>query len=604
MRILFISLNASYGHTNLAIRYLRQVLLEQNNEEWEVRIREFTINESLERIAAEIYLEKPDVLGFSCYIWNLDPIRALVRRLRPVLPQTFFLGGGPEVSFDSENFLERHPEWDGIIVGEGEIPIKELITVLASGRDLSEVQGLVWRCRPPKGPSFIVKNRETSMRVDLNKIPNPYSLEEDFTSKLVYVETSRGCPFQCQFCISSTFRGIKYLEPEKFRPLLRRLFELGATTIKFVDRTFNCSKKQAFAILDIFREEAQKRIAEGTNSGVLRAHCEMAGELLDKEWLEYLKDYPPGMIQLEIGVQSTYLPTLKAIKRPQNFSVWREKVEFLQHKCRIPIHLDLIAGLPLEGWFDFRNSFNDVFKVRPNHLQLGFLKILKGSGLWEKSEEYGIKYSPDPPYTVLETSAMTHAELIRLTEIEEVLEKYYNSGHFKFSLEYILTEENPFDFFNDLAAYWREKGWFRRQWGPKSLYENLWIFLTDHWKEPEKERIKVLTREALRFDYYLFGRPGLVPESLKSEDLIKDQAVLKEAFRNASLKFDLPKTARGLDKRQWARATAVESFAVDVPGFLQQPLAAKDQTSPVCYLFYYEPKETKYFKIPTKFLCQ
>ncbi len=598
LRILLVALNASYVHTNLAIRYLREVLVTEEKPEWEIHIREFTINERLENIAAEIFEQQPDILGFSCYIWNIQQILALLRRLRRVLPRTFFLGGGPEVSFDSEKLLGTYPEWDGIIPGEGEYTLRDLVKTLSAGNRLSEVKGLVWRDRQ----GLIMKNPAEADCPDLNQLPNPYIREESFKDRLVYVETSRGCPFQCEFCISSTTSGIRYLKPEGLRLVLRRLFDSGATTIKFVDRTFNASKKHALAILDLFREEAQRKIAERiiagvdeSNEGVLRAHCEMAGELLDEEWLEYLSNYPQGMVQLEIGVQSTHQPTLKAVRRVQKFSRWQAAVRFLQHSCGIPIHLDLIAGLPLEGWQELRQSFDEVFGVRPDRLQLGFLKVLKGSGIWEKSEDYGFEYAPDPPYTILKTRELTHTQIINLNRIEEVVEKYYNSGKFKYSLEYIfLDDKSPFDFFDSFAQYWRTKGWFGQEWSSQGLFRNLGEFLNVR----SGGQTKQVWREALRFDYFRRQRPGQIPYFLQDSDSIDcnqtEQNMIREKIRKDPVWKTIIPESIDSDRRQWARSTAIEYFTVDIPGGLKNP-----QLETGCwYLFYSGQKKTKYFKYP------
>lgn len=671
MRILLVTLNARYVHTNLAIRYLREVLEEQGQDNWEVQLKEFSINEHSKNIAAEIYEEKPDIIGFSCYLWNISQTTALMRRLRQVLPQAYFLVGGPEVSFDPEELLTQHPQLDAVVVGEGEYSLPALVKTWSEGELPWKVKGLVWRFRKPResrnleaiippefqgkyrdeGSNIIFSNEMSTSLPDLNRLPNPYAKEEDFQGKLVYVETSRGCPFSCQFCISSTFRGIRYLEPEKFRLVLRKLFHNGARTIKFVDRTFNARKQHAFRILDVFREEAERLLpeagsqndelnksqvilgvkAQGSRKLALpRAHCEMAGELLDKEWLDYLQDFPQGMIQLEIGVQSTHQPTLEAVQRPQNFLRWKDKISFLQHTCNIPVHLDLIAGLPLEGWQEFRSSFNEVFAVRPTNLQLGFLKVLKGSGIWQRSTDYGLVYSPDPPYTVLRTKELSHGEILALSRIEDVLEKYYNSGRFKNSLECILkyiSEEgrSSFNFFYSLAEYWHSNGWFKREWKPRALFENLDMFLCLEFrnnKSQEKNEIgnlkleiKDIWREVLRFDYYLLERPGLVPAFLQptfnnsqnKSVTTKEIEKKKEEIRSNPCWQEIIPEARDLDRRQWARATAVDYFAINIEqaGSLLTREDNKADTESgarsgveggAWYLFYYGEKGNRYYK--------
>jgi len=613
VKVLLVALNARYVHTNLAVRYLREVLLAQGMTGLEVGIREFSINERVNSIAGEIYEEKPDMLGFSCYIWNISQIGSLIRSLRPVMPEARFFAGGPEVSYDPEDILCRFPELDAVVSGEAENSLPALIKAWQAGQLPTEVGGLVWRGKVTgQGADFIVTNEKGWDFPDLNQLPNPYAQAEDFKGRLVYVETSRGCPFNCEFCISSTFRGIRYLEPEKFRIILRQLLVSGAQTVKFVDRTFNANKRHAFRILDIFREEAarfldtlaeeQKNTAEDRT---VRAHCEMAGELLDEEWLAYLQDYPQGMIQVEIGVQSTHSPTLELIRRPQHFALWKEKVRFLQHNCQIPVHLDLIAGLPGEGWQEFRNSFNEVFDVRPDNLQLGFLKVLKGSAIWQKSKEYGLIYSPEPPYTVLQTRDLTHGELLALARIEEVLEKYYNSGRFRYSLAILFQYlPNPFDFFHHFAQYWQYKGMSQREWNMKALYANIYDFISDvnhgflekTLGEADLQELKKVWREALRFDYYLLERPGAIPPFLLGKEPDQGADLIREEVRSAQSWQGIIKEAEELDRRQWARATAVDYFAADIPALAKNKPGDIHSDNGAWFLFLYGGKGKQYFK--------
>lgn len=629
MRIVLVALNARYVHTNLAVRSLREVLREQGGQNWNVSIREFSINEQLENVAGEIYEEKPDMLGFSCYIWNISQVLALVRMLRPVLPEVFFFAGGPEVSFNAEELLSEYPELDAVVLGEGEYSVPDLVKARACGSLPWEVSGVCWRLRQeslakskkgnnriedlilpgfkgeyfPAGGDLIIINESACRLPDLNLLPNPYAQEEDFRGRLVYVETSRGCPFNCAFCISSTFRGMRFLEPERFRLILQKLFQYGAGTIKFVDRTFNANKNHAFAILQVFREEAEKHIRNKGDDLLFppRAHCEMTGELLDQEWLDFLEEYPAGMIQLEIGVQSTYQPALRAVNRRQEFSSWKDKVVFLQHSCNIPVHLDLIAGLPHENWVQFGRSFDEVYEVRPNYLQLGFLKVLKGSEIREKSREYGLIYSPDPPYSILRTDSLSHEEILSLKKIEELLEKYYNSGKFKFSLDNIMDYwESPFRFYRSFAQYWQERGWFRREWSSNSLFFNLWQFLqyaisqdSPLAKTDNTEHISLVWQEALRFDYYLAGRAGNLPEFLRPDycNQEKPEAKLADEIRQDPSWQELIPARKQMDRRQWTRATALDYFVYDIPVGVK-----KNNDRGAWYLFYYSGREVTYYK--------
>ncbi|HEY8875585.1 MAG TPA: DUF4080 domain-containing protein [Desulfosporosinus sp.] len=452
LRVLLVALNAKYVHTSLALRYLRG---EVKVTYPDVSLREFSINDRLDRIAGELYEAKADVIGFSCYIWNLKEIVALIRQLHPVCPNVKFVVGGPEVSFESEEFLLEHPEVDALVIGEGEKTFLELLTSWEQGDDLSHVPGIAWN-----KTGKIVINPPQLVPSDLNHLPDPYPEREDFTGRLVYVETTRGCPFNCQYCLSSTFQGVRFLEPERFRQMFRHLLENGARTIKFVDRTFNANKRHALRILDIVKEESQYH----PDAQRIRVHCEMAGDLLDDEWIDYFRAYPSGLIQLEIGVQSTHKATLKLVSRPQNFEGWKKYVPEMQI-LGIPLHLDLIVGLPKENWTNFQISFNDVYRVKPTMLQLGFLKVLKGSGLRLKSDHYGLVYTPDPPYTILETSVLSHGEILQLLRMEDLLDKYYNSEKFAHALSEILNLfPSPFDFYHEFAEFWLDKGWFQRQW--------------------------------------------------------------------------------------------------------------------------------------------
>ena len=426
LRVLLVALNAKYVQTNLALRYLREDI---KNEFPETVLKEATINEPVSRIAGEIFEIKADVIGFSCYIWNLSEIIRIIRHLRLVLPQVRFVLGGPEVAFEAQELMMRNPEIDVVVQGEGERTFLELLRTWQAGKDPQAVHGVVWRCQDK-----VISNPERIKLMDMTQLPNPYALEEKLDDRLVYVETTRGCPFSCQYCLSSAGSGVRFLEPERFRQIFIELLSYGAKTIKFVDRTFNVRKDHAFSILDIVREEVE----HAHNPQGIRIHCEMAGQLFDEEWLDYLKRYPQGLLQLEIGVQSTYRPTLEIISRSQDFDAWQKYVLEIQHTTKIPLHLDLIAGLPRENWDNFRNSFNDVYKVQPNMLQLGFLKVLKGSGLRQRAQEYGLVYQPDPPYIILKTKDLSHLELLQLQRMEILLDKYYNSGRFLRSLQRVI----------------------------------------------------------------------------------------------------------------------------------------------------------------------
>ncbi|MHB1652397.1 MAG: B12-binding domain-containing radical SAM protein [Desulfitobacteriaceae bacterium] len=578
MRVLLVSLNAKYVHTNLALRYLREEIIVEFPD---IRLLEFTINQSAAHIAGEIFEAKADVIGFSCYIWNLVETLAVIRRLRQVCPAQRFVLGGPEVSYETVELMENNPGVDAVVIGEGERTFLELLRAWDKGRDPGDLAGVAWR----KGGELTV-NREREPLQDLVFLPDPYTQEESFNGRIVYLETMRGCPFSCQYCLSSRTHGVRFLPPARFRQIFRSLLQTGVKTIKFVDRTFNTNKVHAFQILDIVREET----INSSLSGSIRVHCEMAGELLDEEWLEYLRAYPPGLLQLEIGVQSTHQSTLEIIRRTQNFQNWQGYIRELVQATQIPIHLDLIAGLPKEDWSTFRQSFNDVYDVEPNLLQLGFLKLLKGSGLRLNSVEYGLVYAPDPPYTILQTDELSYSELLRLSRIEELLNQYYNSGRFVYSLRYILTSgvfASPFDFYQEFAEFWQEREWFSQHVQGKALLQRFWEFA-------EAFRLENL-REALLFDYYLWERPGMVPEFLRAPDLSGSLAQLNREVRNNLFRDPLWRERipemTAMDRRQWARLSAVEFFTLDILANSKVP-----GQNEVEYLFLYL-EETKVFRI-------
>lgn len=588
LRVLLVALNAKFVHTNLALRYLRE---EARIAYPELLLREFSINEQIEQIAAEIYETKADVIGFSCYIWNIKEIGALISRLRPVCPDVLFILGGPEVSFDVEDFFNAHPEADVLVIGEGETIFLQLLKSWESGQDFSHMPGIATRDAHNK----IVVNLPRSESLNLNNLPQPYQEKEDFTGRIVYVETTRGCPFNCQYCLSSTDRGVRFLEPERFRRIFRQLISMGARTIKFVDRTFNANKDHAFQILDIVREESVKH----QDLERIRVHCEFAGDLLDQEWLSYLRDYPLGLIQLEIGVQSTNEPTLEAISRSQKFGEWKHYVPELQ-ALEIPIHLDLIAGLPEENWVNFRRSFNHVYEVQPDMLQLGFLKGLKGSGLRKQGHKYGLVFTSDPPYTILETRILTHGEILQLHRMEVLLDKYYNSGKFSNSLlKVLILFSSPFDFYHSFAEFWHRRGWFQQRWHGKALFDRLWEFIetiylleTDiSFNTARREQI----RDSVRFDYYLWERPNIVPSYLSIEarsewegkaDEIK---TWQDKIRQDDIWGGIIPESRVLDRRQWYRNTAVTYFASDI-------LDEGGMQSSGWYLFYYQHGKVKAYR--------
>ena len=617
MRVLLVALNTKYVQTNLALRYLREAVI---NEFPTTVLQEATINEPIARLTGELYETKADVIGFSCYLWNISEILRIIRDLRLVLPKVRIVLGGPEVSFESEKLMDSNPGVDAVVQGEGESAFLELLRSWKSGQDPDNVPGLVWRCR-----ERVISNPRRYLLLDLDQLPDPYAREEKLDNRLVYVETTRGCPFNCQYCLSSAESGVRYAKPENFRRVFRRLLTYGARTIKFVDRTFNTCKEHAWQILDIVREEVEKAAVPQE----IRIHCEIAGELLDEDWLDYLKKYPQGLLQLEIGVQSTYQPALENIARIQHFEIWQEYIVELRRSTAIPLHLDLIAGLPGENWDNFRVSFNDVYETQPQKLQLGFLKVLKGSGLWQKASRYGLVYQPDPPYAVLQTADLSYPKLLQLKRIEIILDKYYNSGRFRnFLPRAISLFPSAFDFYDLVAHFWQQRNWLGLPWKEKALFERLWLFM-ESWRTNNsgqiREQVLENLRVNLRFDYYCWERPGLVPDFLlsaakgtagsvaagrKTEKATQQHSMgeLKKLLCER-FTYDLgPGTVsliESMDRQQWARATAIAYFSVSglnaCPGIEEFKRAqereksrSSSQNKQVGYLFFYNKNKVWY----------
>lgn len=465
MNILLTTLNAKYIHTNLAIRYLKAYA----RPEFDPEIVEFTIKEPALNIVTELYQRKPDLVGFSCYIWNIEETIKVIQMLRAVSPKTKIVLGGPEVSYDVHYWLRRLDGLvDFIIMGEGEYSFKQLLRFVHEEIPLEEVPGIAYlkdgkmniHPQPPK--------------VDLREMPSPFRFEEDrdsISKRIQYIETSRGCPFSCQFCLSSIEVGVRYFDREKIKEDIRYLMANGAKTIKFVDRTFNISRRYA---MDMFQFLIDEHVP-----GVV-FQFEITADIMRPEVIQFLNDHAPaGLFRFEIGVQSTNDLTNELVKRKQNFEKLKRTVTMVKEGGKIDQHLDLIAGLPEEDYESFRKTFNDVFEMRPEELQLGFLKLLRGTGLRIESEKFGYTYVDIAPYEILSNNVLSFDDIIRIKQAEDVLEKYWNAHRMDGTVEYLVTEvfETPFDFFQNFGTFWEEKGWSRIGHQLEDLFTRLDEFL-------------------------------------------------------------------------------------------------------------------------------
>ncbi|MHB8171403.1 MAG: B12-binding domain-containing radical SAM protein [Thermincolia bacterium] len=464
MNILLTTLNSKYIHSNLAVRYLAVYCHDQFPK---IQIREFTINAQLGQVAGEIYGTGVKVVGFSCYIWNIEATLKLVEVLKKVEPDMVIILGGPEVSYEVKELMEQNLGVDYVISGEGEKPLKELLLYIREGRGQKpDIPGVSYRYQ---GEIIIVSQRAEIL--DLDEIPSPYQGSlADFENKIIYYESSRGCPFKCQYCLSSTTQGLRFFSLERVRGDLARLLVARVKQVKLVDRTFNCHQERTLAILQFLKEH---------DNGLTNFHLEVAADLFDHETIEFLGTLRPGLVQLEIGVQSTNPETLAIIRRKMDIDKVQEAVRAIREKGNIHLHLDLIAGLPGESIGSMAKSFNDVYGLKPDHLQLGFLKLLKGSGLRERAHELGLVWCSYPPYEILATPQLSYDDILRLKAIEEMLEIYYSTHRFDRTVSLLadMIFADPFSFFDNLAAFWQANGWHLAGQGKVHLYRNLWEFV-------------------------------------------------------------------------------------------------------------------------------
>lgn len=552
MKVVLAALNAKYIHTSLAIRYL---VSSARDLAPDTTLREYNINQPVGDIAADLYGQKPALLGFACYIWNMGETLRIVNLLKKVSPELKVVLGGPEVSYDAATVLAENPAVDYVIAGEGEEPLRGLLTALQGQGDLGEVAGLAFR-----DGEQILRSDRPAPPADLGRISCTYDDLAELRDKIIYYECSRGCPFQCQYCLSSTFTGVRFFPLERIKQDLRRFVAAGVKQVKFVDRTFNCNR--AFA-LEIFRFLAGQE--GGTNF-----HFEIAADLLDEETLTFLASVAPGRFQFEIGVQSTYPPTLAIVRRETDWFKIAAAVQRLNAAGNIHLHLDLIAGLPAESYRQFGHSFNDVFALAPGRLQLGFLKLLKGSGVRERARDFGYIHTEHPPYEVLANDDISYEEILRLKGIEDLLEKYQNSHQFEAALSFALRRNTPdaFHFFEDFTAYWQERGYQRRAHGLRALYRIFAAYYEERrWPEAE------VFLELLKFDFLRTERVLQLPEFFPKYELPGYRERFYRFLSNAdNVRHYLPRY-EGLSAREISKRVQIACFKYPVTELLANPLA-------------------------------
>ncbi len=496
MKILLTTLNSKFIHIALALWYLYQYC---RNDYPGLYFREFNINQDLAWVCGEIYSERADIIAFSCNIWNIELILTICRRIKSVAPETIIILGGTEVSANPREILFQNPAVDFIVAGEGELTFKEWLEEISKDNpDWSSIPGLIFRWR-----AGIIENEPRPLISDLSILPFPYPPDLTmFRRKLVYYETSRGCPFRCQYCLSANEAGIsnrvRYFPWERVKEELLSFVEAEIAQVKLVDRSFNCDPEHAKRIWRLLID----------HPGKTNFHFEIVGDRLDDESIAILESAPPGLFKFEIGVQTTNPRVLELIQRRMDFAGLGRQVAKLLKNRNVFVHLDLIAGLPGEDYVSFGKTFNDNMALRPDRLQLGFLKLLKGSGLRKRAAEYGYVFTAEAPYEVMGNLWISYPELLKLKVIEDLLERYYNSGQFTTSFRYLFTQyPDPFQLFEQLAGWWKKRGFDQYSHKDKDLYVYLLQF-----HQTIKDKDDRILRNLLKYDLLIRERMVESPE--------------------------------------------------------------------------------------------
>ena len=543
MKILLTAINAKYIHSNLAIYCLRACAGEQKEQ---AELAEYTINHQKEEILADIYKRKPDVAAFSCYIWNREYVLSLIRDLSLLCPEVPIWVGGPEVSYDAAEFLREYPQVTGVMVGEGERSFRALAEYYAQKTEDSpeKIRGLAW-----SGENGEIYENLPAELMNLDEIPFVYERIEDFRHKIIYYESSRGCPFSCSYCLSSIDKRVRFRSLELVCKELQFFLDAKVPQVKFVDRTFNCNHRHAKAIWQYIAKH---------DNGITNFHFEIAADLLDEEEMKLLASMRPGLVQLEIGVQSVNFLTIHEIDRVMNLSRLKQTVAHIHEGKNVHQHLDLIAGLPYEGYESFVNSFNEVYSMRPQQLQLGFLKVLKGSKMYEMAGKYGIIYRQEPPYEVLCTRWISYGEILKLKAVEEMVEVYYNSCQFGNTLNVLeKVFPHPFAMFWALAKYYERNGLNGRNHSRMGRLEILRSFA---WEADEENR--ELYDELLLLDLYL--RENSKSRPLWARDLSPYKTDFREFYQREAGDAQYLKDYAGYTSKQMMNMTHGEVFFHDV----------------------------------------
>jgi anaerobic magnesium-protoporphyrin IX monomethyl ester cyclase len=573
MKVICTTLNAKFIHMNLAIRYLKAYAAPEFN----VEITEYTIKDPSLNIVTDLMNRKPDVIGFSCYIWNIEETIKVITMIKKIKPSITIIVGGPEVSYDTFDWMRRVPDFDFVVMGEGEETLKQILTELSSGqKEFAKIPGIAYRVNEE------IKVNTQQPKLELRDIPSPYRFPEDvpqLSKRVVYLETSRGCPFSCQFCLSSIEVGVRYFDREKIKDDIRYLMKNGAKTLKFVDRTFNISRSYA---MDMF----QFLIDEHLPGTVFQ--FEITADIMRPEVIEFLNTTaPPGLFRFEIGVQSTNDFTNELVKRKQNFEKLTRTVMMVKEGRKIDQHLDLIAGLPEEDYHSFRTTFNDVFALRPEELQLGFLKMLRGTGVRLRADEHQYIYMDQAPYEILGNNVLPFEDIVRIKQVEDVLEKYWNDHRMDDTIEYVVTKvfPTPFDFFQEFGTYWENQGWERIGHQLEDLFKRLHQFF----KNQSAANLEII-EDLMKYDY--LKRQKYKPRKPWWEQTLTKQQrsfIYRQILDNPDL-FGIEFKKLNLNEKDLYKLTILEDLHFDLAGYLASGNVVKGDYIMVTY---FDPEKAK-----------
>lgn len=547
VRNLIVAINAKYIHSNLAIYSIRAYCKKCGIN---LDIAEFTINQKTDSMLKEIYKKKPDFIGFSCYIWNIEFVLKLAGEVKRVLPDVTIWLGGPEVSYDAANVIADNDFVDGVMIGEGEITFSRVIKAYENGDDVSQIPGVAVR------GSIKVHQAEY---MNMDDIPFPYENFKDMEHRIIYYESSRGCPYSCSYCLSSVDKRVRFRSMELVKKELKVFIDANVPQVKFVDRTFNCDRKRTKEIWEFIRDN---------DNGITNFHFEISADIITDEEIELLHSLRPGLVQLEIGVQTTNEKTVQAIRRKMDFEKLSYVVNRIHETGNVHQHLDLIAGLPYEDYASFRNSFNDVYALKPEQLQLGFLKVLKGSYMQEQAYENDIVYSSYPPYEVLSTPWLPYSDVLRLKGVEEMVEVYYNSGQFVTTVKYMEKYfDTPFDMFEYMAEYYEENGLYDCGHSRIARYNILIDALG--------ERMELLP-EIMTYDLYL--RENMKTRPSFAVNLEEEYNRISAIYTDEQNIRELLPEYEEYTTKQMQRMTHVDRFSFDILEFARSGKINRQET--------------------------